>query len=210
MTPQQTALIEHVLTTLMDHYGPQHWWEHANRLEDWVSMILVQQTTGTNAEKAIANLQPYMTVAQLRQMPIEQLQTLIRPAGFYRSKSEYVKILLDWYADHGADLAAFKDVSTADLRRQLLALKGVGEETADDMLLYIFHRPVFIADTYARRLFHRLGWGPYKTYHQMWQAFQPVAEQQSFETCREWHAVIDEHGKAYRRDEVLDESWLVD
>ncbi len=197
-----------ILNQLMTHYGPQHWWEHENRLEDWVSMILVQQTTGINAEKAVANLAPYLTVTGLSELDMDELQRLIRPAGFYRQKSNYIKTLIAWYVAHGANLAAFKSTPTPDLRRELLAIKGVGAETADDMLLYIFERPVFIADTYARRLFNRLGFGPYQTYHQMQQEFDTLAAQQSFATCREWHAVIDEHGKAYRRDEALDESWI--
>lgn len=193
---------------LVEHYGPQHWWEHDNRLEDWVSMILVQQTTGINAEKAVANLQPYLSVDQLLALPLDQLQALIRPAGFYRQKSHYIKELMQWFADQGADLNKFNDVKTGDLRQELLNIRGVGEETADDMLLYIFDRPVFIADTYARRLFNRVGMGPYHTYHQMQLDFAKVVENQSAQICREWHAVIDEHGKAVRRDQALDESWL--
>lgn len=197
-----------VLTALMNHYGTQRWWEHDNPIEDWVSMILVQQTTGINAEKAVANLYPYLTPQQLIEMPMDQLQELIRPAGFYRQKSQYIKELMNWFMARGGDFKVFENISTSDLRRELLDIKGVGEETADDMLLYIFHRPVFIADTYARRLFNRLGFGPYKTYHQMQLDFADIIPSHDDQECREWHAVIDEHGKAFRRNEQMDESWI--
>lgn len=198
-----------VLNQLVSNYGVQSWWEDENRIKDWVSMILIQQTTSENMHVALMNLEPYLAVDDLIAMDTEELERLIRPAGFYRQKTRYIKELMNWYAAHGASLDKFTDRSTKDLRRELLTIKGVGPETADAMLLYIFERNVFIADTYAIRLFKRLGFGEYKTYAQMRKDFNHLAESIPHDLCKEWHACIDEHGKAYRRSRnTLDESWL--
>ena len=198
-----------VLNKLVAHYGVQNWWEAENRIQDWVSTILIQQTTSENVEKAIKNLQPYLSVDALLEIDIKKLEELIRPAGFYRQKSQNIKELMNWYASHGANLETFKEWSTWDLRHELLTIRGVGPETADVMLLYIFERNAFIADTYAIRLFNRLGFGPYTNYAHMHKEFNHLTEGIPHELCKEWHACIDEHGKAYRRSgNTLDESWL--
>ncbi len=79
------------------------------------------------------------------------------------------------------------------------------------MLLYIFERNVFIADTYAIRLFNRLEFGEYKTYAELKRDFNHLAEAAPpHQLCKEWHAAIDVHGKAYRLTKgELDESWLM-
>lgn len=86
-----------VLNKLLTHYGKQNWWNHSNRLVDWVSMILIQQTTQLNVERALANLEGKLSVAVLHAMEEEELQALIRPAGFYKQKSSYIKALMAWY-----------------------------------------------------------------------------------------------------------------
>ena len=96
------------------------------------------------------------------------------------------------------------------MRKQLLALKGIGPETADVILLYLFDRKVFVADEYARRLFARLGFGEFTSYDQLKRATLGLPELVDLKTCQEWHAVIDEHGKEYRKNKgQLDEAWLL-
>lgn len=172
-------------------------------------MILIQQTTEKNAKKALEQLKDYLTVAQLLALSEEALQELIRPAGFYKQKSIYIKALMTWFAGHGGQLDKFTDYTTEELRKELLTIKGVGPETADAMLLYIFKRNVFIADQYAMRLFNRLGLGEYKTYRELQADFKEIVEQVPNEVCREWHAVIDVHGKHFGKDKTIDESWLL-
>ena len=88
-------------------------------------------------------------------------------------------------------------------------LKGIGPETADALLLYLFDRPVFISDEYARRLFRRLGFGNFDTYNEMHAVYGNVLEGLTLKQCQEIHAVIDEHGKAFGKSKgQLDESWL--
>ena len=198
-----------ILNLLVAHYGVQNWWEDENRIKDWVAMILIQRTTERNCNLALANLEGHFTTTQLLEMDLETLQELIRPAGFYKQKSVYLKELMEWYHGHGQSLEKFKEVATEDIRLELLSIKGVGPETADAMLLYIFERNVFIADTYAMRLFNRLGFGEYTTYAQLRADFNHLAEIVPYDLAKEWHAAIDVHGKAFGRSRgTLDESWL--
>ncbi|EHD1578805.1 endonuclease III domain-containing protein [Listeria monocytogenes] len=199
-----------VLNNLVKHYGYQDWWEADNRLADWLSMILIQRTTEKNAKQALANLAPYLGLDSLLEMDKAKLEELIYPAGFYKQKSIYIKALVEWFYGHGASLDKFRTYSTEALRKELLGIKGVGEETADAMLLYIFERNVFIADLYARRLFTRLGFGEYATYAQMRDEFMPITKNIPHKLCKEWHSAIDVHGKHFGKDKSMNEAWLLE
>ena len=172
-------------------------------------MILIQQTTQENTEKALANLEGKLSVEALHAMELNTLQEYIRPAGFYKQKSTYIKTLIEWYVSHGASLQKFEAIPTEELRKELLSIKGVGEETADAMLLYIFERKVFIADQYAIRLLNRLNLSTAQTYKALREECMPLVAEIPLETCQEWHAVIDVHGKAYRKG-FTDEQWLLE
>ena len=198
-----------VFNKLLAHYGKQYWWNDPNRITDWISMILIQQTTQENTEKALANLEGNLSVEALHAMPLTTLQEYIRPAGFYKQKSTYIKALIEWYVSHGASLQKFQAIPTEELRKELLSIKGVGEETADAMLLYIFERKVFIADQYAIRLLNRLNLSTAQTYKALREECMPLVAEIPLETCQEWHAVIDVYGKAYRKG-FTDEQWLLE
>ena len=198
-----------VFNKLLAHYGKQHWWNDPNRITDWISMILIQQTTQENTEKALANLEGKLSVEALHAMELNTLQEYIRPAGFYKQKSTYIKALIEWYVSHGASLQKFQAIPTEELRKELLSIKGVGEETADAMLLYIFERKVFIADQYAIRLLNRLNLSSAQTYKALREECMPLVAEIPLETCQEWHAVIDVHGKAYRKG-FTNEQWLLE
>jgi len=198
-----------VFNKLLAHYGKQYWWNDPNRITDWISMILIQQTTQENTEKALANLEGKLSVEALHAMELNTLQEYIRPAGFYKQKSTYIKALMEWYVIHGASLQKFEAIPTEELRKELLSIKGVGEETADAMLLYIFERKVFIADQYAMRLLNRLNLSTAQTYKALREECMPLVAEIPLETCQEWHAVIDVHGKAYRKG-FTDEQWLIE
>ena len=171
-----------VFNKLLAHYGKQYWWNNPNRITDWVSMILIQQTTQENTEKALANLEGKLTVEALHAMELSALQEYIRPAGFYKQKSTYIKALIGWYRSHGASLEKFEAIPTEELRRELLSIKGVGEETADAMLLYIFKRNVFIADQYAIRLLNRLNLSSAQTYKALREECMPLVADVPLET----------------------------
>ena len=200
--------IQETLLRLCEHYGEQNWWQSDNKIEDLVSTILIQRTTEKNAKLALAGLMDVMTVEAILALPLEELQERIRPAGFFKQKSQTIRGLLIWLREVGG-FEVLSKIGTEDLRKQLLELKGIGPETADALLLYLFDRPVFISDEYARRLFRRLGFGSFKTYTEMHDVYGGVLEGLTLKQCQEIHAVSDEHGKAFSKSKgQLDESWL--
>lgn len=151
--------IHQLQARLLRHYGPQHWWPGRSAFEVLAGAILVQRTRWQNAEAALRNLtgEDLLDPDALAQCSTARLERLIRSAGFYRQKARRLKAASRWLAEQGG-IENLRHHPTPDLRRRLLGLSGIGPETADCVLLYVFDRPVFIADAYARRLFQRLGW----------------------------------------------------
>ena len=143
--------------TLFDIYGEQHWWpcKSGLRWEIVAGAVLVQNTAWNNVEKALANLETadLMSPDRIAAVPEAELREIIRPAGFFRQKSVYLKAVAGFFLAHEKEYLASDDVP--DLRRRLLAVNGVGRETADDILLYAFKKPVFIIDAYTRRVAER-------------------------------------------------------
>ena len=143
--------------TLFDIYGEQHWWPNksGSRWEIAAGAVLVQNTAWGNVEKALANLEAAdrMSPERIADTPEEMLQEIIRPAGFFKQKSVYLKAAAEFFIDHEKEYAASDDIP--DLRRRLLEVNGIGRETADDILLYAFQKPVFIIDAYTRRVAER-------------------------------------------------------
>ena len=142
---------------LLDHYGEQHWWpsRSGSRWEIAAGAVLVQNTAWANVEKALTNLEAadWMSPERIADAPLETLREVIRPAGFFKQKSVYLKAVAAFFLAHEKEYLASDDLP--DLRRRLLAVNGVGKETADDILLYAFRKPVFIIDAYTRRVAER-------------------------------------------------------
>ena len=175
--------IQETLLRLCKHYGEQNWWQSDNKLEDLVSTILIQRTTEKNAKLALSGLMDVMTVEGILDLSLEELQERIRPAGFFKQKSQTIRGLLIWLREVGG-FEVLAKIGTEDLRKQLLELKGIGPETADALLLYLFDHPVFISDEYARRLFRRLEFGNFKTYSEMHAVYGDVLEGFTLKQCQ--------------------------
>ncbi|RJO66484.1 MAG: endonuclease III domain-containing protein [Myxococcales bacterium] len=142
------------------HFGHRDWWPGDTRLEICVGAVLTQNTAWKNVERAIANLKQAeaLSVGRLLALPLDELAQLIRPAGYYNLKARRLRAVLEFLAANGgADFSRFADWSLEAFRGQLLAVYGVGPETADSILLYAFDRPTFVIDAYTRRIFARLG-----------------------------------------------------
>nr|WP_226964094.1 endonuclease III domain-containing protein [Streptococcus suis] len=195
---------------LKRRYGEFHWWNDENPIKDLVSMILIQQTTEANAKRALEQLEGRLTIHSLLEMPVEDLQECIRPAGFFKQKSLYIRSVVEWANQFDGDFSRLDRVETAVLRKELLSLKGVGNETADVILLYLCRRSIFVADQYALRLFNRLGLSQSQDYLSLRQEFTEQIKDWSVKDAQELHALIDEHGKQFRLTKgELDESWLM-
>lgn len=160
--PFAVERLEAAYQGLREAYGTQAWWPAETDFEVMVGAILTQNTAWTNVEKAIANLKAagMLEAGLLAEAAPEALAELIRPAGYFNVKTKRLQSLCRYLVEAGFtdDVeAAFGHLDTEVLRQQLLAVHGVGPETADDILLYALRRPVFVIDTYTRRLFARLG-----------------------------------------------------
>ena len=123
-----------------------------------VGAILTQNTAWTNVEKAIANLKQHkmLNARRLLQVSDDCLGTWLRPSGYFNLKTQRLKNFCRWYVDNGGH-EVLSCLETSELRGSLLSVNGVGPETADDILLYAFARPVFVIDAYTYRIFTRLG-----------------------------------------------------
>jgi len=145
---------------LFDRYGPRNWWPAESAFEMAIGAILTQNTNWNNVEKAIANLRAEEALDCQRICAIErlELEALIRPAGFFRQKAERLQLFACYLRDHyQGSLENMLRQPLEPLREELLALKGVGPETADSILLYAGEQPSFVVDAYTGRLFTRLG-----------------------------------------------------
>jgi endonuclease-3 related protein len=139
-------------------WGRQHWWPAQSRLEVIIGAYLTQNTAWRNVERALANLRRarLLNLNGLRRVPLGELEQLIRPAGYFRQKAARLKTFVDFLdRRYGGSLDRMFARPTAELRAELLALNGVGPETADSILLYAGGHPVFVVDAYTRRLLER-------------------------------------------------------
>ncbi len=140
------------------HFGHLNWWPGQTALEVCVGAVLTQNTNWANVEKALANLKAAnaMSVKALYEMPLPRLAELIKPAGYYNIKAKRLRnFIAAVYKGFGDDLAAFLDRSVSTLREALLAVNGIGRETADSMILYAAHKPTFVVDAYTYRILLR-------------------------------------------------------
>ncbi|HKM86627.1 MAG TPA: hypothetical protein VJW96_10495 [Terriglobales bacterium] len=144
--------------TLFSAWGRQHWWPAQSRFEVIVGAYLTQNTSWTNVAKALGNLRKarLLTIRGIRRTPQAELEQLIRPAGYFRQKAQRLKTFVSFLdAHYSGSLARMFARPTAELRVELLALNGVGPETADSILLYAGNHPVFVVDAYTRRILER-------------------------------------------------------
>ena len=148
---------------LVARYGPQYWWPAQEPFEMIVGAILTQSAAWRNVEKAITNLKAakVLSPAALRRLSLSEVAALIYPCGYYNAKALKLKSLASWLGKYYDDNLNNLFIGNTDhLRQQLLSIHGIGEETADSIILYAAHKPVFVIDTYTRRIINRIGLAP--------------------------------------------------
>lgn len=149
-----TAIYE----ALLAHFGHRHWWPGDTPFEVCVGAILTQNTAWSNVKRAIDNLKEAgaLSVEGLQSLPERRIAELVRPSGYYNQKADRLRRFAGLLAkDYGGSLDRFFDRDAEALRRALLEFKGIGEETADSILLYAAGRPRFVVDAYTKRIFFR-------------------------------------------------------
>lgn len=142
-------------------FGHQHWWPGDTPFEVCVGAILTQNTNWTNVERAIANLKAARVLEPnaMFALPEEKLADLIRPAGYFNVKARRLRSFLELLVEEfRADVDRLFHGETQVVRERLLAVKGIGPETADSMLLYAGNHQSFVIDAYTNRIFRRHRW----------------------------------------------------
>ena len=188
-----------LFSRLLNAYGPQGWWSgDGDPLEVLVGAILTQRCAWRNAEMALEALKEndLLSIAALEWCPEETIQRAIRPAGFYRSKTRTLKALAGHVVHgHEGDISRLLGRSMDAVREELLAIRGIGEETADAICLYGAGLPSFVIDAYTRRLLERLGWiSGDESYAELRAALMEQLPPDAV-LFNEYHALIVRHGK---------------
>ncbi|MGB0580615.1 MAG: endonuclease III domain-containing protein [Limisphaerales bacterium] len=160
-TRRPTRALRRAYELMFTAHGHQHWWPGDTPFEICVGAILTQNTSWTNVEKAIANLKraKVLSPGKMFEMPVAELAELIRPAGYYNLKADRLRSFLEvLQEEHGGRMDRLFAGDTSEVRERVLAIKGVGPETADSMLLYAGDHHRFVIDGYTKRIFQRHNW----------------------------------------------------
>ncbi len=191
-------LILEIYSTLLKRFGPQNWWPGDSPLEIAIGAILTQNTNWKNVEKAIENLKKkgLIDVDRILETPENELRELIRPSGFFNIKLRRLLNFIEFLKSHGG-LDGLKKLPLHELRKKLLAVGGIGFETADSIMLYALEKPVFVVDAYTRRFLKRHGIirGNEK-YDEIRELFEKNLPR-DVELFKEYHALIVKLGKVY-------------
>lgn len=194
-----------VFDLLLKHYGALHWWPADTPFEVCVGAILTQNTNWLNVEKAIVNLkrEGVISLEALLEIDQERLAELIRPSGFYNIKSARLKNFVGWLGERYGSLEEMFEGDWGLLREELLAVRGIGRETCDSILLYAGGKPSFVVDAYTKRLFSRLGLvRETDSYEEVRSLFMDLLPADS-ELFNEYHALIVEQCKRHCRTKPL-------
>lgn len=162
-----------IYRSLRAAHGHQDWWPGETPFEVVVGAVLTQNTAWRNVEKALENLRRAHVLAPkpLLATRTAKLQRLLVPAGYFRIKEKRLRAVVRWWAKHRGDVRRLRRMDLASLRAELLAVHGVGPETADSILLYAIGHPSFVVDAYTRRIFRRLGIVPGRWTYEETRAF---------------------------------------
>lgn len=185
-----------IYQALLAIYGRQQWWPADSAFEVMLGAILTQNTLWSNVEKALVLLKQRISLdpKALLSLSSTDLESCLKPSGYFRIKTQRLKNYCRWYLAQGG-YAGLDQLPTSELRESLLKVQGIGPETADDIVLYAFHRPVFIIDAYTRRLLQRLnliqGQENYEYCRQLFEASLP----KSVDLYKQYHALIVMHAK---------------
>jgi endonuclease-3 related protein len=210
---------------LLDHYGPQGWWPltskaHATgydsggyhkgdytvpaaareKFEVILGAVLTQNTAWTNVRRALDSLEKkHCTLPEhVLKLPLHKLAKFIRSSGYYNQKAKKLKQIAEYFSTQ----SWLRD-GKIPLRQDLLALWGVGEETADSILLYAFGCCSFVVDAYTKRLLSRVGIIDHNTTYRLIQDLFHEQLECTYQIYNEYHALIVQHAKVHCRKKPL-------
>ncbi len=213
--PELSRLLLEIFRRLYDAHGPQHWWPGDSRFEVIVGAILTQSTAWTNVEKALSAMKSARcwSFEEIAALPESELASIIRSSGYYNAKARKLQSFA-WHTLNRGGLDPLFDQDMDSLRSELLSIHGIGEETADDIVVYAAEMPSFVIDSYTRRIVDRMGLAPqgrsrnYGSYQSLFQDNLPAVTP----LFNEFHALLDHHAKfvCLKRDPRCSDCCLVD
>lgn len=162
-----------------------------------IESILTQRANWNNVTLAVQNLRAAgaISLKKILKSETKQLGILIRPSGFYTIKAQRLQTIADFMERKCGGIKAAESLPADELRRRLLALNGVGEETADSILLYAFEKPVFVIDEYTRRLVKKLDLTDNFSYRRLQEFFEQGLGEKNYAAYQDFHALIVIDGK---------------
>ena len=192
-----------VYRALLEMHGHQQWWPTAledgpgARLEICLGAILTQNTSWRGAAAALENLHEAgaFGVEAILALPIDVLAELVRPSGHFNVKARKLQSFCGEVVEGYGDVDALLDAESAELRERLLAIWGIGPETADAITLYAARKPTFVVDAYSYRLFERLDLAPGPRKYDVYREFFLEKIGPDVHELNEWHALIVRHGQ---------------
>ncbi len=183
---------------LFEAYGEQHWWPGEDPFEISVGAILTQAVAWRNVERAIAALKKagLLSVEAIAQASLGELAEHIRSTIYYNQKAKKLRCFSIYLIrEYHGDLSELFALSVAEMRGRLLLLRGIGEETADSIILYAAKKPSFVIDGYTRRVLKRLGLiNGNETYGSLRKLFM-TSIPSDVNLYNEYHALLVRHGK---------------
>jgi endonuclease-3 related protein len=195
---QKRDILLKIYKSLYDFFGPLNWWPGDTPFEIMVGAVLTQNTSWSNVEKAISNLEKedLLEPWKLYRINREELAHLIKPSGYYNIKARRLKNFLNLFINdfEGSAEKMFSGDSW-ELRKKLLKVNGIGPETADSILLYAGNKLFFVVDAYTKRIFsrHKLI-SEDASYHQIQEFFSQNLDR-DVKLFNEFHAQIVMLGK---------------
>lgn len=186
-------ILMEIFQTLLEHFGPRGWWPGETRLEVMVGAILTQAVAWKNVEKSIQELKAagMLNLQKLTIIPEAKLAELIKTTLYHNQKAKKIKALMYFInQSYQGNLDLMFTQPLEIIRPELLSVWGIGEETADSILLYAGDYPIFVIDAYTRRIFHRLGLTEAKASYRSLQSFMHSHLSPDVQLYNEYHALL--------------------
>jgi endonuclease-3 related protein len=192
--------LNNIFEILYNTFGPQHWWPGDSPFEVAVGAILTQNTNWSNVKKAIENLKKYKLLEPYKIYKIDhkKLSELIKSSGYYTIKAKRLKSFIDFLIkEYNGKIESMNNEDTFLLRKKLLSINGIGKETADSILLYAINKPIFVIDTYTKRILSRHGISKDKDSYDYYQNLFHKSLKKDVKLFNEYHALIVKVGKTF-------------
>ncbi|MCF6157216.1 MAG: endonuclease III domain-containing protein [wastewater metagenome] len=196
----KTKVLLEIYQKMLNSFGQQKWWPGETPFEVIIGAILTQNTNWSNVEKAIRNLRTARKLSPkaIHELDITELSGLIKPSGFFNIKARRLKSFINWlFLKYEGNLSKLFAQDLQTLRNELMAVKGIGPETADSILLYAGNQPTFVVDAYTHRIFSRHGFIPEESSYDEIKSFFEDNLPKDVKLYNEYHALLVKIGKIF-------------